>query len=108
MRGVIEIMTEALLLAAAFSISAGRLPSIVVEPGMSSFVARAADDLAGDIEKIFGKRPDIVSASRPDNAIVLAKGGSGWENYAVESMLGNLALHDPHHRERDEADLAGR
>lgn len=83
-------MTGALLLAAAFSISADRLPSIVVEPGMSSFVARAADDLAGDIEKIFGKRPDIVSASRPDSAIVLAKGGSGWENYAVESMLGNV------------------
>ena len=102
------MMTGALLLAAAFSISADRLPSIVVGPGMSSFVARAADDLAGDVEKIFGKRPEVVSAAMDANAIVLAKGGSGWENYAVESMLGNLALHDPHHRERDEADLAGR
>ena len=83
-------MTGVLLLAAAFLISADRLPSIVVEPGMSPFVARAADDLAGDIEKIFGKRPAIVSASRSGNAIVLAKGGSGWENYAVESTPGNV------------------
>ena len=71
------MMTGALLLAAAFSISADRLPSIVVGPGMSSFVARAADDLAGDVEKIFGKRLEVVSAAMDANAIVLAKGGSG-------------------------------
>ena len=42
--------TGVLMLAAAFSISADRPPTIVVEPGMSPFVARTADDLAGDIE----------------------------------------------------------
>ena len=78
------------LLAAVFTISAERMPKIVVEPGVRPFVTRAADDLAGDLEKIFGVRPSVTSEPRAADAIVLAKGGAGYENYSLESREGNV------------------
>ena len=83
-----------------FRIAKDAMPEIVIQEGLRPFVARAAEDVAGDLEKIFGARPAIsrvehverversTGCSRP--AIVLAKGGEGWENYAIESVEGNV------------------
>ena len=62
---------------------------------MRQFVAKAAEDVAGDIEKIFGTRPKVVvgaqnAPSPAENAIILSKSGSGWENYEIESMPRNI------------------
>ena len=74
-----------------FGISSREMPRISVVEPMRPFVMRAAQDIAGDMEKIFGARPEIVTGAAPEqNAIVLAKAGTGWENYAVESMPGNV------------------
>ena len=74
-----------------FAISTPRLPTIAISPGLRPFVRRAAEDVAGDIGKIFGARLAIVEGAAPaSNAIVLRKEGEGWENYAVESKPGNV------------------
>ena len=74
-----------------FRIARGRMPEIAVGDGMRRFVSRAAEDVAGDMEKIFGVRPDIVPLKEPaENAIVLSKAGHGWENYSIESGPGNV------------------
>ncbi len=81
-----------------FSVSSQRMPSIVVEESMRSFVLRAAHDVASDMERIFGARPEVLSGGEAAaNAIVVSKtaGDSsgapvGWENYAVESERGNV------------------
>ncbi|MBQ3343972.1 MAG: glycosyl hydrolase 115 family protein, partial [Kiritimatiellae bacterium] len=88
----IAVVCPSLLLAAApFRIGREAMPRIVVGEAMRPFVMRAAQDVAGDIEKIFGTRPEITTAAAPDkNAIVLSRVGEGWENYAVESMPGNV------------------
>lgn len=71
---------------ASFRIARGAVPVIVIPPGMRPFVTRAVEDVAGDIERMFGARPRIVADEPPSgNAIILGKAGSGWENYAVES-----------------------
>ena len=77
--------------APTFRIVQGELPKIYVSDGMRPFVMRAAQDVAGDMEKIFGVTPEVVTGDAPEqNAIVLAKTGEGWENYAIESMPGNV------------------
>ena len=86
-----------------FRIAKDAMPEIVIQEGMRPFVAKAVEDVAGDLEKIFGVRPKVAtageygrvecveeSAGRPRPAIVLAKGGSGWENYSLESVAGNV------------------
>lgn len=71
--------------------SAASIPAIVVPAGLRPFVARAAADVADDIRRIFGTRPQILPSAPPGgNAIVLAESGAGWENYAVESRPGNV------------------
>ena len=49
----------------SFTISATSLPAIVISSGMRPFVRRAAEDVAGDIGKIFGARPTIVEGAAP-------------------------------------------
>ena len=80
-----------------FRITKDAMPEIVIQEGLRPFVARAARDVAGDLEKIFGVRPKVTTGTTgvPPvgggvNAIVLAKCGSGWENYSLESMEGNV------------------
>ena len=74
-----------------FRIARDRMPRIVVGEGLRPFVARAAADVAGDLEKIFGVRPEIVSGAAPAaNAIMLAKAGEGWETFSLESLPGNV------------------
>ena len=80
---------------AAYAISSDAIPDIVVPSGMRPFVVRAAEDVASDLQKIFGKKPKIVigatdAALAGRNTIVLEKSGEGWENYAVESMPSNV------------------
>ena len=68
--------------APTFRIGQGELPGIYVSEGMRPFVMRAAQDVAGDMEKIFGARPEIVTGAAPEqNAIVLAKAGEGYATY---------------------------
>jgi len=80
-----------LLLAAAFSISGEKMPEIVVDDGLRPFVMKAATDVAGDLERIFGVRPTVRSRGAAVSAsqIVLKKGGTGFENYQLESLDGN-------------------
>jgi len=75
-----------------FAVEAGNLPSIVIQDGFRPFVSKAAADVAGDFERIFGHRPDIRhgDAANVSNAIVIVRGGTGWENYALESVPGNV------------------
>lgn len=81
-----------------FSVSAEKMPRIVVAESMRPFVLRAAHDVASDMEKIFGVRPKVVSrgeASADAIAVGKATKGSlgapaGWENYTVESERGNV------------------
>ena len=100
-RRVVGLLTAIAALAAvqsaagAFTIGNAAVPAIVVPAGTRPFVAKAAEDVAGDIERIFGARPKVVvgasDASSPaENAIVLLKSGGGWENYAIESAQGNV------------------
>ena len=77
-------------LLAAFCISTNHVPTIVVTPGLKTHVRRAAEDLAGDIEKMFGERPVISAETPASDAIVLVKDGTGWENYALESGPANV------------------
>ncbi|MBR4171418.1 MAG: glycosyl hydrolase 115 family protein, partial [Kiritimatiellae bacterium] len=74
-----------------FRVGRGRMPKIVLMDGMRPFVARAASDVAGDLEKIFGERPAVTTGSvATADAILVTKGGAGWENYTLESKSGNV------------------
>ena len=74
-----------------FRVSRQAMPAIVVCEAMRPFVMRAVEDVAGDMEAIFGVRPEVVSGAAPaKNAIVLSKAGDGWENYTIESLPGNV------------------
>ena len=85
---LVSIASEA---AVPFVIDAEKLPVICVEPGLRPFVMRAAQDLAGDIERVFGRRPEVVMApGRTENAIVLGRNGTGFERYALSSATGNV------------------
>ena len=66
--------------ATPFRIAVDAMPDICVRPGLRPFVSRAAVDLAGDLERIFGVRPAIVTnETTTGNSIVLEKTGAGWE-----------------------------
>ena len=91
-----------------FRIAKDAMPEIVIQEGLSPFVAKAAEDVAGDLEKIFGVRAKIAVVNGQDaydttNSIVLFKNqttqppnhqttqpSTGWENYALESVAGNV------------------
>ena len=89
-RGVSALLALALSAsaeaAAPFRIASDAMPSICLQGELRPFVTRAAADLAGDLEKIFGTRPAIVTnAEASANAIVLRKAGSGFERYSLAS-----------------------
>jgi len=91
-----------------FSISKDDMPEIVIQEGLRPFVTKAAEDVARDLEKIFGVRPKIAVVNGQDaygttNSIVLFKNqttqppshqttqpSTGWENYTIESVVGNV------------------
>ena len=69
-----------------FRIAPDAMPTICLRGDLRPFVTRAAEDLAGDVERIFGTRPSIVANDEVSaNAIVLVKAGSGFERYALAS-----------------------
>ena len=76
----------------SFAIRADSIPDLILQDSFRPFVKKAAEDIAGDLERIFGKRPTIrVGAVRPvANAIVLARAGDGWENYVLETLPDNV------------------
>lgn len=77
--------------AAPFRLARDRMPAIVVQDGLRPFVLRAANDVADDLETIFGARPAVtVGAAPAADALVVAKGGDGWENYTLASADGNV------------------
>ena len=82
------VLVVPLIAAAAepFRIASDAMPSICLQGELRPFVTRAATDLAGDLEKIFGVRPQVVTnADASANAIVLRKAGSGFERYSLAS-----------------------
>ena len=76
----------------SFAIRPERVPEIVLQGEFRPFVMKAAQDVAGDIEKIFGVRPEVRcdGVAPKGDAIVLTREGNGWENYALESRPGNV------------------
>ncbi len=84
-------MTTASSNTSPFHIKRGQMPAIVLDRAMRPFVRRAAEDIANDLARIFGERPEIWTDAPPSrNAIVLAKAGEGWENYAIKSAPKNI------------------
>jgi hypothetical protein len=68
-------------------VDANKTCEIVVGDGEGSIVRQAAIFLAGDIEKISGRKPSIVNERHDDRPqIVLATGAKGgWESYTIRS-----------------------
>ena len=92
---ILSAFAAPLIAAAAepFRIASDAMPSICLQGEMRPFVTRAAVDLANDLEKIFGTRPAIVTnVDAAANAIVLRKGGSGFERYSLSSGQRNTLV----------------
>ena len=87
-------MTLSSFAAESFTITKDEVPEIVINGEFRPFVMRAVEDVAGDIEKIFGVRPKIVKGSsfKGKNGIVLEKNPKEgkWENYSLSSQSGNV------------------
>lgn len=96
---------------AAFELAApGRVATIQVPAGEPECVRLAAADLAGDVEKIAGRRPALVasgrgdvvlvSLNRPESAALLEQIAPGfgaalqgrWEAYRVETVGSRLVI----------------
>ena len=72
--------------AAPFRIALDAMPTICLRGDLKPFVMRAAEDLAGDLERVFGARPVIATNGEASaDSIVLVKAGSGFERYALTS-----------------------
>src|SRR4051812_37145394 len=65
---------------------------IIERPDAPGPVKRAADDLASDMEKVFGKRPRIVAeASGPAIEIAASTGGM-TESFSIAARGNHLVL----------------
>jgi hypothetical protein len=76
-------------------VSQERLAPIVVAAGEPEFVKLAAEDLASDVEKITGKRPDVIvgAAAQSGPCVMIAtKAGGPWESYRVCAAEGRLVI----------------
>lgn len=88
---VILTLGAGIACATPFRIAVDAMPDICVRPGLRPFVSRAAVDLAGDLERIFGVRPAIVTnETTTGNSIVLEKAGAGWECFSLRSSANNV------------------
>lgn len=79
-------------LAEPFEISCEAMPRILLESGLRPFVEKAATDVADDLERMFGTRPDVqvgLPSAEIENAIVLTKQGDGFEMYGLRSESRN-------------------
>ena len=76
-------------------VTAERAAPIVVAAEEPECVRLAAEDLASDVQKITGKRPEIVSGGQvPAGACVWigTKAGGPWESYRVGVEGGRLLI----------------
>jgi len=72
-----------------------RVAPIVVSEGEPEYVRLAAEDMASDVRKVTGRRPDvIVDGKEPSGACVVlrTKPGGPWESYRVEANGGRLVV----------------
>jgi hypothetical protein len=75
-------------------VAAGKAAPIVVAAGEPEFVRLAAEDLASDVAKITGRKPEVVVGGRAAGACVAVatKAGGAWESYRVEAEGGRLVI----------------
>ncbi len=76
-------------------VTAERVAPILVAAGEPGYVRLAAEDLASDVQKITGKRPDVLAdGPAPAGACVMigTKAGGPWESYRVEAKGGRLVI----------------
>lgn len=82
-------------LAAPFSLVKGkRVGRIVLAPDEPAFVELAARDLAGDVERITGRRPEVLRAQKPGKGDVFlqTRPDGRWEAYEGVVERGVLRL----------------
>jgi hypothetical protein len=78
----------------AFVTAEGVAP-IVVAAGEPEYVRLAAEDLASDVQKITGKRPEVVTGGQAPAGSCVAvgtKAGGAWESYRVEAKGSRLVI----------------
>ena len=77
-------------------VTAERVAPIVVAAGEPAYVRLAAEDLASDVLKITGRKPEVsVGGELPQGACVTLgtkPGGGPWESYRVEAKDGRLVI----------------
>jgi hypothetical protein len=88
-------------------VTAERVVPVVVAAGEPEFVRLAAEDLASDVAKITGRRPEVMigggdAAAPGEPCVVIATVGrdfkipshdaGGWESYRVEAEDGRLVI----------------
>jgi hypothetical protein len=76
-------------------VTAERVAPIVVAAGEPEYVRLAAEDLASDVQKITGRKPEVVvGGALPAGACVAiaTKAGGPWESYRAEATDGRLVI----------------
>ena len=76
-------------------VTAERAAPIAVAAGEPGFVRLAAEDLASDVQKITGRRPEVIAGGQaPAGACVVigTKPGGAWESYRAEVRGGRLVI----------------
>jgi hypothetical protein len=67
--------------------------TVIVEAANASGpVKKAADDLASDMEKVFGKRPQIVSSSKDAAIEIAAPTGGATESFSIAARGNHVIL----------------
>lgn len=83
-------LTLSLCAGESFSVDVSAMPALCVPSGVRPFVCKAAEDLATDMEKVFGRRPEITDSAKDRNAIVLGLDEGGFERYVLRSEAQNV------------------
>src|SRR4051812_7799650 len=65
---------------------------IVERPDASGPVKKAAEDLAADMEKVFGKRPQIVAQASGPAIEIAAPTGSADESFSITTHANHVVL----------------
>ncbi len=76
-------------------VSDSRVARIMVGDGEPEHVRLAAEDLASDVQRITGRRPEVVSGSAPSSGncvFIGTRAGGPWESYRVEEREGRLFI----------------
>lgn len=76
-------------------VTAEHVAPITVAAGEPEYVRLAAEDLAADVLKITGRKPEVrVGGAIPQSAcvVICTKAGGAWESYRVEAKEGRLVI----------------